>query len=595
MVHFVFSKRRAAKQFLVIGFLAAFQLLTNISLTRKAILQQSSSRSKSIIEEIEALIDKPYNLLDAGRFPADKASNASEAAVVTQQTPSSSSSSHVADDDEDNYDDHILSQHNKTLALMYPIGLTGGYRNQVIRFISFVKYAKNNNITQLLLPSIIWSTTHTAANNVRRFFPAPFELLFDIDHWNTFSKDLPALVDTIPDAPSGNCWNQHNPKHLELYNQKKRGKKGKNFISPLSHKVLKDNALITPLVNYTREMLAEDRFLDNAAKFNLYEKIKACTNPYVYGDAYTKPGRLWQEYTHMPKEGLDYFKRSPDAKANTQFISIVNQALIPNVKWRNVANQCIQQHLPSLQILSPSEAEVKKDNENNNNNNNGLHRSTETLQNYVAVHARVETDMMEHRCGMYMQKNLTTIFSMIDNFVDGYNKEKANSNDDDDTKLEGVFLALSKERMQGHVSQPEFQELAKQNWDALMERSITENPNRKPSAEKGDETTIFQCGELWADKWYTTLQHQEQQFPIVPNDYYGSILPSILDFYIATHAKIFVGVEGSSWSTDVWNTRYYQGNGAGNYEYTMSKIIPLPNGGLPSPHKGCKEIQQAKE
>jgi hypothetical protein len=60
-----------------------------------------------------------------------------------------------------------------------------------------------------------------------------------------------------------------------------------------------------------------------------------------------------------------------------------------------------------------------------------------------------------------------------------------------------------------------------------------------------------------------------------------------MNFYIATNATIFVGVARSSWSTDVWTTRYYQGKGATNFQYTPDGIIPVPNGGLPAAHKNC--------
>jgi hypothetical protein len=46
----------------------------------------------------------------------------------------------------------------KTLALLYPPGLLGGYRNQVLRFIAFVVHAQQNNFTQIHLPSLLWST-----------------------------------------------------------------------------------------------------------------------------------------------------------------------------------------------------------------------------------------------------------------------------------------------------------------------------------------------------------------------------------------------------------------------------------------------------
>ena len=44
---------------------------------------------------------------------------------------------------------------DKILALVYPPGLIGGYRNQVIRILAFCIHAMKNNINKLLLPLVI--------------------------------------------------------------------------------------------------------------------------------------------------------------------------------------------------------------------------------------------------------------------------------------------------------------------------------------------------------------------------------------------------------------------------------------------------------
>jgi len=68
---------------------------------------------------------------------------------------------------------------------------------------------------------------------------------------------------------------------------------------------------------------------------------------------------------------------------------------------------------------------------------------------------------------------------------------------------------------------------------------------------------------------------------------YGSTLESIINYYVATEASIFVGVSRSSYSTDIWTQRYYQGKGNENYEYTQEGIKKVTNGGLPPPHSNC--------
>jgi hypothetical protein len=62
----------------------------------------------------------------------------------------------------------------------------------------------------------------------------------------------------------------------------------------------------------------------------------------------------------------------------------------------------------------------------------------------------------------------------------------------------------------------------------------------------------------------------------------------MINFHVATEASIFVGVRGSSYSTDIWTTRFHLGKGDSNYEYTPDSIIQIDNGGLPPPHSNCK-------
>ena len=68
----------------------------------------------------------------------------------------------------------------------------GGYRNQHMRFVSFVNFAVQNSIPQLLLPSIRWGVTQ--GENKGR--DVSFEYLFDVVHWNEHAEraGLPRLV-----------------------------------------------------------------------------------------------------------------------------------------------------------------------------------------------------------------------------------------------------------------------------------------------------------------------------------------------------------------------------------------------------------------
>ena len=485
--------------------------------------------------------------------------------------------------------DLVGDPNNKTLALLYPLGMIGGYRNQVIRFISLVRYAINNNISQILLPSVVWTTTHevtsaaAAGQEKKRFFPVPMDMLFDINYWNrefALKGQLPLLM-TNSKLTGSDCWGLHDTQDYRLPDRSHKVS-AEHYVSPLAQKVLDENALLTPVVNYSRGLLSGELQI-RPRKFNLFPQIKDCQHPVVYGGG-SGGGKLWNDYVSMPKVGIRN-KITPEAVENTRVINLVDQALIPSKQWRSVAHQCILQHQTT-----------SKGTTGGNSNNHNEHF------NIAALHARVETDMMKHKCGRYMQKNLTKIFHMVDDLVEIYNSGKTPEN-----QMHGVFLAVSRQGMQTPVNNTEVQTMADYNWDALLERSITQTTRAEKSpstknVKKSNAVDVFECGELWTDRWYAEqLSEQQSQHQMkddvmmIEHDHYGSILPSILNFYIATHASMFIGVQGSSWSTDVWNTRYHQGTGDGNYVYTKGRIKPIPDGGLPPPHQNCKEIKFENE
>jgi hypothetical protein len=181
----------------------------------------------------------------------------------------------------------------------------------------------------------------------------------------------------------------------------------------------------------------------------------------------------------------------------------------------------------------------------------------------------------------------------------------------------------------------------------LNERSIPydhqhhhHNPHPTSSTTSSTTTTkVFECGENWINEaLYNNKKNNKKKKErhdnnnvnnntvddttddaatvvdddhddVVEYDYYGSIVPSMINFWLACEADVFVGVAKSSWSTDVWTTRYYMGKGHTNYQYIHllddddddsggdnaddsnrrqhRGIIPVPNGGLPPSHKSC--------
>eukprot|EP00957_Ditylum_brightwellii_P005215 398445-Ditylum_brightwellii.AAC.1 len=101
------------------------------------------------------------------------------------------------------------------------------------------------------------------------------------------------------------------------------------------------------------------------------------------------------------------------------------------------------------------------------------------------------------------------------------------------------------------------------------------------SAVLESKPSYVTCGEEKMKEWYSSMKDE------IEYNYYGSLIPMVIDFYIATEAAVFIGVSNSSFSNDIWTTRYYQGKGNKNFQYTPQGIIPVPNGGLPPPHGNC--------
>lgn len=441
--------------------------------------------------------------------------------------------------------------------------MIGGYRNQVIRYIAFIAHAKMNNISQLLLPSIVWSTTYKKSNDENMFFPIPMSALFDVEYWNSFHEHLPVLVDSV--NGDSDCWDVQNP--MDGFSLKKSlsTPRNRSFISPMTATILESSALLTPVLNTSRAYLT-GHFELKPRQLDLIEQVEHCTNPVVYGGG-NGIGRMWTLYMSLSKGMLKV-----DGVNFTELISWASKALLPSSKWRDIAHQCIsQQHASSF---ASDRQQIRNDDS--------------SYSGYVALHPRVEVDMMTHRCGKTMEKNLTKIFNMVDELMKEYNKEPRRE------KLGRIFVAVSRRGMQRETKNKWVEKVAKENWKTLTERSLSNNNGATqiklsildynkyhmitPAGK--NKPPVFECGESWMDKWYAAQTDVEE-------DYWGSLVPSIMNFYIATNSAIFVGVEGSSWSTDVWTIRYYRGKGNSNFKYTPEGISPVPNGGLPDGHKKC--------
>lgn len=449
----------------------------------------------------------------------------------------------------------------KTLALLYPPGLLGGYRNQVMRFIALVTYANTNNMTQMLLNSLLWSTQLGGIGGHHKWFPIPFDWVFDVDHWNTFAPEhLPLLVrddqmafDNTKNV-NGSCWSR--AYEMEGYEQLLHGERIDGSLNTSTHRYAYANkqqnstinhlqraallqGTLTPLMHNVTVPFITGHFEFNPRREDYRSAVDHCTEPYTYGGG-TQAGRLWNDYLRFHR-GTDARDRSTSAVPFETDVW-VHRALRPAQPWRDLAEQCVARHAQTGR--------------------------------YMALHARVELEIMGHSCGSSMEKNLTAILERVYKLHDEQPQQP----------LSGLFIAVSRAGMEetGTGTYEKFKLYADENLRALNvltgHNGFSSSKAESPQLfhEIRERLPVFECGERILKDYYAA--HAD-----VPD--HGALLQSVLNFHVAVSADVFVGVKGSSYSTDVLTTRYWLGKGDANYRYTKTGIDRVQ--GLPEPHGKC--------
>jgi hypothetical protein len=420
---------------------------------------------------------------------------------------------------------HTPPSNFTTLALLYPPGLMGGYRNQVIRFIGLCLYAKQKNITQLYKPSLLWSTQltkHGIGTNVQ-WLPIPMDWIFDIDYWNSVAQTegLPRIVDSLPDDPD--CWRKG---LFDGYNTSEW--------DPLAKAAFLESGSLVGVTNESYRMISNDPTF-KARRTDVLATVSHCKRPVVYGGG-KMGGRLWNDMMKLREKYIPL----PD-----NLDSAVLRALQPAPKWQKLANSCL------------SQAMMEKP--------------------YVALHARVELEMLSHPCGKTMERNLTKILDQVNTLVESKQLSQSSTGEE---QLERLFIAVSRSGMEYNSYYNEkLQDIAGYNLNELNRYT-----NTTSNTKLGRSLAIFECGERLLGAFY-------RQHPDVPD--HGSLLQAVINFHLAVNAAIFVGARGSSYSTDVWTTRYHLGKGDENYRYTLDgKVEKIENGGLPDPHVNCGTLNK---
>ena len=409
---------------------------------------------------------------------------------------------------------------DKVLGLVYPQGLTGGFGNQVLRLMSFVKYAFDNDFKYILVDSIQFETFTKDGHRT----PIPFEVLFNVDHWNSM-KSLPILVH-YDDFSNLTCWTKiekHKPNNDS-------DNDNDNDVDNIEDSILEqaiDRGFFTPIYNKSKAIATgEDR--SHFRGLDLLGEANTCEGrPTPYGSG-NQGGRLWKDYVNIARRVKVKHEKFPYEVDRNILLGLKLKK-----RFHDISMKC-----------SPK--------------NTG----------YLSIHARMEMDMIHHKCGVNMEHNLTSLLSHIDEFISTF--EEAD-------KINFITIATSREKMESKkLGYNHFKAFADENLSVL--NRYTRHKNNISDTNKINGRSVYECGEPLVNNYYKDNPNFAD---------HGTILAMLVDFHVLVEANIFIGVRKSAFSNLIWTLRYYQGKGLYNYEYNRDGIFKIDNGGLPSPHGQC--------
>uniref|UniRef100_A0A7S1FV20 O-fucosyltransferase family protein n=1 Tax=Corethron hystrix TaxID=216773 RepID=A0A7S1FV20_9STRA len=387
---------------------------------------------------------------------------------------------------------------NHTLALLEPM-LTGGFRNQVLRFTAFVQYAVAHNMREILLPSIKWCDRMGGTEGA-----VLHDELFDVDYWNNFDQK--------------GSWGWGLPK-LVPYDEKRH-----IHWDPTTGR-------------FTN--IDTDRAIGRAVK-------KGQTNPAGFGGGFVFKvgkknrrswdqqknggGTLWSVYGDYKMHGLKSYRR------RVQKAGVENVQIPQDVEVEIMIERALRPGKKLRDIIDDNVGRYKKDKKSDNGN-------------YVALHARVEPDMQEHfACPDKMVRDLGNIFQMVASgpFYDTTSR---------------LFVACNRPWMEQYDLQ-----------NTMIANQNIANLNILRGALKGG---LDSSGKVVQDPTVRVLEAGDTAVSSLP-PHMKSISASIVNYFIAAEAAVFVGTPVSSYSVAVWHTRSKRGIG-GNYKVTPDGLEKIPD------------------
>ncbi|KAL3809816.1 hypothetical protein ACHAXA_002386 [Cyclostephanos tholiformis] len=307
-------------------------------------------------------------------------------------------------------------------------------------------------------------------------------------------------------------------------------------------------------------------------------------------------GRLWNDYNSMQK-------RRTSSSVTTTIVNgqpvttypehvhverAVFQLLRPSkqlrIEMEDALNKAMQNATAEKCARNESECELKDGGS-----------TTTASPRVLALHPRVEPEMLRHRCASHMESNLTRVFEWCQHYPNFFD---AKINDNDMTrirqyKFDMVFMAVSKGQILERTNSADnIGIIANQNREAFLHAK-----EHGLFGGNGAGIPIFVLGTDSAGNVKfpssTSMSSRDEveggnpSSPFVTPESLGvlELVASIINFFTAVRADVFLGVRGSSFSTDVFSVRYYQRNKLARLEnYIIGRDGIQQLYGPPPPH-----------
>ncbi len=556
----------------------------------------------------------------------------------------------------------------------------GGFRNQHMRFVSFVHHAVSNNISQILLPSLRWMGHYNFGSSILH------ELLFDVEYWNDNANEygLPLLVDYDMEVLEGMYIESSNGTDDVLAKGGGGEGDGNDESSTSTTNVdggddemeneniivmpcwnassglfvgLDESILRNPNTNIRRTEVVGNIGIGMGSIGNVAGTYAHCRcgldddarraddGVYCRGGAanddidnrgnyrrrrYTRliphggsrgAGRLWNDYNAMQGRRRSSSSISTIIIANGTSISIypehvpveraVLRLLRPSERLRSAMEDAIDDAMRNATTVDDdleercAHGDQRRGECERDGDDDGERATITTATRVLALHPRVEPEMLRHRCARHMESNLTTVFERIQHMPDFFDAEKNEDEIDGGMKrrykFDMVFVAVSKSQILGQHSDivDDIGIVMNQNRNAFL-RAMEYGLFGGGSGGIGTGIPIFVSGTDTAAnvKFSRTTSMNVGRDDTDGDDPSSSssfvtpeslgvleLVASIINFFTAVRAGIFVGVRGSSFSTDVFSVRYYQHGELGRFEnYILGRDGIRRLYGPPPPH-----------